>query len=131
MKKMFFTASLLLANLAWAQPDFDLRVSRGEDTDTLVFSANYDDDIYSCYLELAELKVVGSEIRVIVDDVSPRRCMYIEAPDYGLINLTSLNLRTGIYKIIINDVEQGTIDTKVMKLKSKEQNNDFLEPEFF
>lgn len=130
MKKLFFTASLLLANLAWAQPSFDLRVSRGEDTDTLVFSANYDDDIYSCYLELADLKVVGSQIRANIDNESPRRCAYIEAPDYGLVNLSSLNLGIGLYKIIIDDVEQGTLDTRTMKLKAKNISND-IDPEFF
>lgn len=130
MKKLFFTASLLLANLAWAQPSFDLRVSRGEDTDTLVFSANYDDDIYSCYLELADLKVVGSQIRANIDNESPRRCAYIEAPDYGLVNLSALNLGIGLYKIIIDDVEQGTLDTRTMKLKAKNISND-IDPEFF
>ena len=130
MKKLFFTASLLLANLAWAQPSFDLRVSRGEDTDTLVFSANYDDDIYSCYLELADFKVVGSQIRANIDNESPRRCAYIEAPDYGLVNLSALNLGIGLYKIIIDDVEQGTLDTRTMKLKAKNISND-IDPEFF
>ena len=130
MKKMFFTATLLMANLAWAQTSFDLRVSRGEDTDTLVFSADYDDDIYSCVLELADLKVVGSQIRAVIDTESPRRCMYIEAPDYGLLNLTSLKLRSGLYKIIIDGVEQGTLDTKTMKVKAKKLSNG-LDPVFF
>lgn len=130
MKKLFFAASLLLVNLAWAGSDFHLRVSKGEVTDTLVFSANYDDDIYSCYLELSELKVIGGEIRAVIDNVSPRRCMYIEAPDYGLINLSGLKLRRGLYKIFINNVEQGTLDAAVMELNKKEH-SDPLDPEYF
>lgn len=136
MKKIFFTASILLANIAWAQPSFDLRISRGEDSDSLVFTANYDEDIYACYLELADLKVVGSEIRATINDVAPRRCHYVEAPDFGIINLTSLKLTGGLYKVFINDIAQGTLDAQAMKLTSQDSKGPQdpvspQDPEFF
>lgn len=134
MKKIFLTLVMLSANFAWAMPAFDLRVSRGETNDTLVFSADYDASAYACYLEQTEIKVVGGEIRVSIDDVSPRRCYYIEAPDYGLINLSSLHLNKGLYRVIINDVIQGTLDMTQMtvsKEKSEEPPLNPQEPEFF
>lgn len=131
MKKILFATVMLMTSFAWATPSFTLRVINNSSGAQVMFSGDYDEDIYSCVLELSDLRVAQDEIQATIDDSSPRRCMYIEAPDYGLIDLSKLNLSPRIYNIVINGHAQGTVDASKLNIKSSDDDLDPTKPEYF